>query len=192
MKLKIEIRGWGGEYSVHEIPRKAYKYIKEKFKGDIEAYAEAMDAGEVPEEYQMLEGMRQNFETDGDYYQALGMLFESSLLTVENEDTGEKYIDGERPEKFADGPTDIYDPKENAKRGQHFVLAQSIREGWLGWSIETNDKKFNKKKLKLSFDVLRFNSETYRIVTEVMYDDEDSGYSDDGCMDVKCCCLEIE
>ncbi len=194
MKLKIEICGLGAEFAVNEIPRKAYKYIKDKFNGDIDEYANAMDAGEVPDEYQMLEGTAGSFYEDGDYYQSLGPFPDSSFITVENEDTGEKYIDGGDVAKFIDEqPIDLYNPKEDAKRGQHFVMAQSLRKGfWGGWHIETDDKEFDEKKLKLTYDTLCFNSKTYKIVTGLEYDDEDYDLGVDGCTDEKSAWLEID
>lgn len=179
MKLKISIHGYGAEIAVNEIPKKVYEYIQNNFGGSIDDYVKALDNGEVPDEYSMVDGTRSGFVSDGDYH-AYGASIFDALLTVENEDTGAALLEAEDCNKYAVGdPYESDDARVDAKAGKHFVLGQSIEKGyWNEWHIDTKGKRFSKKKLKVLYETFWFNNEPYVTIDGIKYDGEfyDEGY----------------
>lgn len=172
MKLKISIHGWGAEIAVNEISSDVYEYIQDNFGGSLDDYAEALDNGDVPDEYSMVDGTRSGFVSDGDYH-AYGPSL-GAYITVEDEETGKVYVDAEECSEFAgDEPSSRESPRADAKDDQHFAMGQSEEKGyWTEWHIETKGKKFSKKKLKVVYETLWFNNEALSTVTGIEYDGE--------------------
>ena len=179
MKLKISIHGWGAEIAVNEIPSDVYEYIEDNFGGSIDDYVEALDNGEVPDEYSMVDGTRSGFVSDGDYH-AYGASLSDSYITVVDEDTDEVYMDAEDCDKFAENdPSERESPRAGATDDQHFVMGQSEEKGyWNEWHIDTKGKRFSKKKLKVLYETLWFNNTAYATIDGIKYDGEfyDEGY----------------
>ncbi len=176
MKLKVSIDFYGYETAVNEIPKKVYEYIQDKFGGNVKDYAEALDNGKVPDEYSMVDGTKNGFISKGDYHVHGASLFDA-LLLVENEDTRAALLEAEDCNKYVEeDPYGRDDAVFNAKTGKHFVLGQSIEKGyWNEWHVDTNGKRFSKKKLKIMYETMWFGMDPYVTITGLKYDGVDYG-----------------
>ena len=177
MKIKIYIYGWGHETCIGSIPKGAYKFINDNFAGDLWAFADACDEDsdtygqiEIPEKYKFVT-CSSDFIDCNDIYQAYGPGVASSYVEVENAETGDKLLEGEEMKNLTDDdPDDTITPE--LKRGQHVIYYQAEEKGnWSVWELDIKGK-FDKKKLKFSYDTLWFNDEATSVITGMQYDGE--------------------
>lgn len=60
----IELQGTGGEFVLGSIDDETWDYIEEEFDGDAEAYCEALDNEEVPEDFRICYDSNELYEND--------------------------------------------------------------------------------------------------------------------------------
>lgn len=163
MKLKIYIEGYGAEITVGKCSKEIYKYVQDKFDGDADAYASAIDDGEVDSEFQIVGDMTEFCDCD-DLAHEYGPGLDA-YISVEK-DEGGWIVESEDIDDY----TELRNTNSiKLKRGEHAFIWRSVEKGyWREYDLTV--KKFDKSKLKVQYDKIQIGDDSYEVVAAVLYD----------------------
>ena len=57
MKYRIELSGYGRELRIESVSQEIWDYVQDKFNGDADDYWNAVDNGDVPDEFVLAESV---------------------------------------------------------------------------------------------------------------------------------------
>ena len=164
MTYRIIIGNWGSECVAGEIPDNIWKYIEDECEGDASLYRDKLDAGEVPEEFQLASDSGSFYDVDS-FYNEYGPYCHSTL-TICDEDGCEELMTIDSKDVTSEFQV------MSAPSGKPYFVWESVEKG--GWhvDIETDDEKFDKDKLKLHMDKLAYDNDNNGIafIHAVEYD----------------------
>ena len=164
MTYRIIIGNWGSECVAGEIPDNIWKYIEDECEGDASLYRDKLDAGEVPEEFQLASDSGSFYDVDS-FYNEYGPYCHSTL-TICDEDGCEELMTIDSKDVTSEFQV------MSAPSGKPYFVWESVEKG--GWhvDIETDDEKFDKDKLKLHMDKIAYDNDNNGIafIHAVEYD----------------------
>ena len=178
-EYRIEISGRVSEYVCGSIKDDVWNYIKEEFNGDAEAYCEALDDGDVPEEFQLSDASYHLYENDN-LFHIYGIELDSCIIEVSEWDEDEGFIEID---------TDDFDVSNNTVPDEYhriqycfhkqYMIFESCEEGAYYFTLKL-DEPIDISKLKLKLTECIWDLDGKSLVTGVIYDSEELEETWDG------------
>ena len=160
MRLKIMLYGYGRELVIGSIPQDTWNYIQENFHGDADGYFNALDNGDIPEEFRLVEDRASMSDYD-DIEHSNACWLDNANIVIEDENCNEIFrLDGKY---LRESEIQRSRCKDVVNRGDAKYLSIWISEEkgcWLLAEFEVEDK-FDPKKLKLNYSVMFYEDDTY-------------------------------
>lgn len=170
MRLHIEIYGCGSETVIGYVDSETYKYVNEHYDGNVEEYLRAIDNGEVPDKYCIVDDSSEWYELDGIFHSTA--CDPSGNWTIVITDENGNTICELTSE---DVDTEL-DKTEYITAPKYISLIQSFEKAsYLGGDFEI-DGQFDPTKLKLLYNFYNFSTSedsddlSYLAVTGFKYD----------------------
>lgn len=167
MKYRIELSGYGRELRIESVSQEIWDYVQDKFNGDADDYWNAVDSGDVPDEFVLAESVW----NIGDIYDESACYVRGAYILVEDENGNEVYSLNGR--QFQNSRIQGHRYTEQVGKGNRYVMEFISEEkgDWLSGTFET-DSKFDPAKLTMNFTVLFYGDKPFdgSIVNGFEYD----------------------
>ena len=168
----IEVNGHVSEYVCGSIKDDVWNYIKEEFNGDADAYCEALDDGDVPEEFQLSDVSYHLYENDN-LFHTYGIELDSCTIEVSEWDKDEGFIEID---------TDDFDVSNNTVPDEihriqycfhkQYMIFESWEKGGFYITLKL-DEPIDISKLKLKLTECTWDLDGKSLITGVIYDSKE-------------------